>query len=138
MLGNRFSHTNCKHNRKTLMKVTPIFQSRLFQFLKAVQTQLENQSKLEKETYTLSLSTSYPELVIKERQHLRLLLLVGFGEWWFLSNQITLFLDHLGKINLYIRFLDEVNHQANLATGTTSFGWLWLLVSLIQTDCRIP
>ena len=138
MLGNRFSHTNCKHNRKTLMKVTPIFQSRLFQFLKAVQTQLGNQSKLEKETYTLSLSTSYPELVIKERQHLRLLLLVGFGQWWFLSNQITLFLDHLGKINLYIRFLGKVNHQGNLATGATSFGWLWLLVSLIQTDCRIP
>ena len=78
------------------------------------------------------------KILSKEGTFRYLSFVVCFGQWWFLSNQITLFLDHLGKINLYIRFLGKVNHQGNLATGATSFGWLWLLVSLIQTDCRIP
>ena len=55
------------------------------------------------------------------------------------TNQITVFFDrqYLWKESIDILyFLHGNNHQGNLASETTTFGWVWPVVPLIQSDCR--
>ena len=45
----------------------------------------------------------------------------------------------LWEINWYIYFFwDKDNHQWKVSSETTTFGWIWSGVSLVQSDCRIP
>ena len=56
------------------------------------------------------------------------------------ANQIAVFFDHQCLLKESIDLLDFLhgdNYQENVAFETTSFGWVWLVVPLIQSDCRI-
>ena len=66
--------------------------------------------------------------------------LVGCGQLNILPNQILEFYYQFflkGSIWYLSFFLYGCSHQRNLVLGTTTFGWVWLVVSLIQSDCRI-
>lgn len=66
--------------------------------------------------------------------------LVGCGQLNILPNQILEFYYQFflkGSIWYLSFFLYGCSHQRNLVLGTTSFGWVWQVVSLIQSDCRI-
>ena len=64
-------------------------------------------------------------------------------QWWFkmlLTNQLAGFFDHqyVGKESIDILvFLHVVSYQWKIASETTTFSWVWPVVSLIQSNCRI-
>ena len=58
-----------------------------------------------------------------------------------LSNQIAGFFDPQCFWNLssdILIFLHEDDHQVKITSETTAFGWMWLGVLHVQSDCRIP
>ena len=66
--------------------------------------------------------------------------LVGFGQLCLSSNHIAGFSDHqyLCKESIdTLDFLHEDNLQRKEGSETTTFGWVLLIVILIQSDYRI-
>ena len=58
----------------------------------------------------------------------------------FSANQIAVFFDYqcLWKKSVdLLDFLYGDNHQGELTSETTFFGWVWPVVPLVQSDCRI-
>ena len=75
------------------------------------------------------LQVFYMEIIIKGRQHLRLLLLVGCELLCLLPNQAIRSFDHqcLWKESIDILvFLLRVKYQMKVAFETTTFGMMWL------------
>ena len=81
------------------------------------------------------------EIIIKGKQHLRLSLLVGCGQLHLLSKHIAGSFDyqyHWNKTSNLLDFLHDDSHQVKVvASGTTSFDRVWLVVLLLQTNCKI-
>ena len=79
------------------------------------------------------------ELVIKGRQHLKLILLVGCGQLFLFSIHIAGFFDHQylwKELNYLLDFLHGDNHQRKVTCETT-FGCIEWVVPFMQSDCRI-
>ena len=56
------------------------------------------------------------------------------------TNQIAVFLDHqyFWKESIFtLDFLHGDNYQGKVGSETTAFVWVWPIVPLIQSDCRI-
>ena len=79
------------------------------------------------------------EIIIKNKYHLRIPFLIWKGQLYLLPNQITWFFVSLSleKTNHYFIFLHWDNHQEKATSESNSFGWVWSIVLLIQSDCRI-
>ena len=45
------------------------------------------------------------------------------------------FIVNISGKNWHLSFLHEVSHQKNVAYETTSFCWVWLVLSLVQSGC---
>ena len=79
------------------------------------------------------------ELVITEKRHLRLPLLVACGQG-LSFNQIAGFFDqqdYKKEPIIVYNFLHGDNHQGKVAYKTTTFGWVLPGLSLIQLDYKI-
>ena len=58
----------------------------------------------------------------------------------FSASQIALSFDHQylrKELSNLLGFLNEDNHQRDVASQTTSFGWVQPVVPLVQPDCWI-
>lgn len=80
------------------------------------------------------------EVMIKVRQHLRLLLLVGCGQVCLSSDSLKDSLINnksIERTNSYLWFLHGENHEGKVASKTTTFVWLWPGVPLVQLDSMI-
>ena len=80
------------------------------------------------------------EIIIKERSHLILLLLLGCGKFCSLPKRVAGFsifnIPGRNQSISYI-FLQGNNHQWKVASETTTFDWVWQIVPFVQSDCRI-
>ena len=79
------------------------------------------------------------DIIMKESQHQRSFL-VGCSQLLHSSNEIARVFDHQyiwKKSNNLFDFLDGDSYQAKVASETITFGYMWLILLLCQSDCRI-
>ena len=82
----------------------------------------------------------YVEIIIKERSHLILLLLLGCCKFCSLPKRVAGFsIFNIPGRNQSISyvFLQGNNYLWEVASETTTFDWVWQIVPFVQSDCRI-